>query len=221
MWLVEGCSSSPAPAADGAIDVVVDGGSVDGGSVDGGRDGGDGGPAGCRGFDGGTCAPGTTCQVGACPDGTPVSCFCDLNGELTQCTGACPPEFDGGNDDGGQRLCDGGIAGDVAGACRAICDKTRECTQSFTPYSDADCTGWCRAFPAAASLSAVADCASCFACSSCSELFLNPLTPYTACSGNPLSCLRACGVGSCNRDSDCSPPDACVCNAGRYSCGHP
>jgi hypothetical protein len=64
---------------------------LDGG--DGGRDssttdGSDGGGV-CKGATG-TCQPGKGCQVGSCPDGTPVTCLCEANGTLDACTGACP-----------------------------------------------------------------------------------------------------------------------------------
>lgn len=41
----------------------------------------------------GVCPRGTSCVIGRCPDGTPVSCFCSLDGQPL-CTGACPPPPD-------------------------------------------------------------------------------------------------------------------------------
>lgn len=48
-------------------------------------------PSGCYLPGGGYCEPFTTCVIGYCPDGmTPISCYCEGNGN-SQCTGACPP----------------------------------------------------------------------------------------------------------------------------------
>ncbi len=50
----------------------------------------DASPGGCVLPDGNRCALGSTCEVGRCPDGTPITCHC-AEGEHLLCTGACPP----------------------------------------------------------------------------------------------------------------------------------
>jgi len=96
-----GCSDTPSnppvtdvPGPDLGVDVPTDAGAdvpaTDLGADVPGTDVPGDAPEGCNLPGYGLCARGTSCVVGRCPDGSPVSCFCNNEGQPL-CTGACPP----------------------------------------------------------------------------------------------------------------------------------
>lgn len=83
--------------------------------------------AGCQIPGYGECARGTSCTIGNCPDGTPISCFCSLDGQ-PRCTGACPPP-------------DGGITcGEARGA--ATTTRCTAATMTLDPMTCRCILGW-------------------------------------------------------------------------------
>jgi hypothetical protein len=111
LMFLSACYRIPIATSDSGND--TDGGQSETGTLDGGGHG-------CVGYNGTTCAPNTSCQTGVCSNGDPVSCLCNADGTLSNCTGACPPNADGG-------------------MCRSLgstCDSSHPCCGAYLCIND-------------------------------------------------------------------------------------
>lgn len=95
-----------------------------------------------------------------------------------------------------------------AATCETLCARATECLAELGPKGSASgCLDWCTKKIAAENL---AKCAACFAATQCSAIFHDPLYPWLTTHLNPGDCIKDCGLGTCERDSECDPSLYCA-----------
>ena len=106
---------------------------------------------------------------------------------------------------------------DAARGCPELCDRALECLNlGGYPASRQSCMAWCSG---KVQPQAVGACELCFETEQCTTIFNDPRAPWDLTRMNPGTCIEECGLGTCERDGDCSPAgEICTAVGDKITC---